>query len=118
MNIIDHGKWVAYTPANIPVGAPPNTLFAKRESDGVDWYTYVRNFSADTVKFMAAQRDYASGYVVGPAVRDATMLFPAGHIVGEIVDYVGGDPQEEFRNKLFDPKTRTFTDWMKAKANG
>jgi hypothetical protein len=42
MNIIDHGVWIKYKPATLPFGVPANSLFAKRTSDGVDWYDYVR----------------------------------------------------------------------------
>ena len=111
MNIINHGKWLPYKPARLPPSAPPNTLFARRESDNVDWYDYVnsgKNFGARSVKLMAIWREYAGGHVVGPAVRDATMLFPANHVVIEITDYTGIDPQAEFGNKIFQPDAGTF----------
>jgi len=41
MNIIDHGKWIPYTPIPHPANLPKNIAFAKRESDGVDWYEYI-----------------------------------------------------------------------------
>ena len=110
---IDHGKWKTYTPAKMRKDAPPNALFARRESDGVDWYDYVHpgnNFAADTVKIAVDWRDYAGGYVVGPAVYDATMIFPPDHIVMEIDDYTGTDPQTDLGNKLYDPATGVFSD--------
>lgn len=116
MRIIRHGKWSLYKPSEPPPGAPPNALFARREGDDVDWYDYVNsgeNFGTDTVKLMAIHRDYAGGYVVGPAVIDATMLWPAGHIVVEIEGYTGGDPQAEFGNKLYDPETGSFRPWTR-----
>jgi hypothetical protein len=115
MNIIEHGSWLPYKPEQLPPNAPPNTLFAKRESDGVDWYEYVNSgesFGKDSVKLTAIWRDYAGGYVVGPAVYDATMLFPAGHIVFEITDYAGSDPQTEFGNKVFEPAAQTFSEMV------
>ena len=96
----------------MPPNAPQNALFARRETDLVDWYDYVnsgKRFRADSVKLMAIWRPYADGYVVGPAVRDATMLFPADHIVFEITDYTGSDPQAEFGNKRYEPETGTFS---------
>lgn len=115
MNIIDHGKWLAYKPEQIDKKIPLNVMFAKRESDTVDWYEYVNsgeNFGADSVKFMAIWQEDASGYVVGPAVLDPTMLFPAGQIVGEITNYTGTDPQSDFGNKVYDPATHTFYDML------
>jgi hypothetical protein len=113
METIRHGKWLPYRPEKFPPDAPSNALFARREDDLVDWYDYVnsgKNFGADTVKGMAIWRDYAGGYVVGPAVLDATMLYPANHIVFEVIDYVGNDPQADFGNKLYDPETGTFSE--------
>ena len=115
MNIIDHGSWVLYTPAlgKRPDDAPLSAMFARRESDQVDWYEYVKDpasFQTGTVKFAAVYRDYAGGYVVGPAVYAADRIFPAGHIVGEITDYAGSDPQADLGNKVYDPATATFSE--------
>lgn len=112
MKIIDHEKWLPYKPAQMPPSAPPNTLFARRESDKTDWYDYVnsgKNFGADSVKLMAIWREDMGGYIVGPAVFDATMLFPPNHIVFEITDYTGSDPQADFGGKLYEPATGTFS---------
>jgi hypothetical protein len=113
MNIINHGKWLPYKPQCMPPSAPPNTLFARREGDQIDWYDYVnsgKNFGVSSIKLMAIWREAAGGFVVGPAVVDATMLFPPNHIVFEITDYTGSDPQAEFGNKIFRPDTGTFID--------
>ena len=113
MTVIDHGKWLPYTPDVLPKHAPSHALFAKRESDGVDWYDYVNsgeNFDVDNVKFMAVLRDYAGGHVVGPAVYDPTLLFPANHLVGEITDYAGSDPQKDFGGKIYNPEDGSFSD--------
>jgi hypothetical protein len=110
--ILDHGKWVRYQPDRLPQGMPPNTLFARRESDGVDWYDYVRDensFTVDSVKFTATRQDSHNGYTVGLATRDPTRLFPAGALLREIVDYRGGDDlQLEIGNKLYNPDTQTL----------
>lgn len=106
--IIDHGKWVLYQPDTLPEHAPLAALFARRESDNVDWYDYVRDsksFDIDTVKFTAFWQDAYNGYTVGAATRDVTRLFPAGMLVREIIDYHGGDPQAELGNRLYDPDT-------------
>jgi hypothetical protein len=112
MEIKDHGAWIGYIPAllreNVPIGA----LFAIRVEDDMDWYEYVNpgtNFLPNSVKFAAIMRE-GIGYVVGPAVFDATMLFPAEHIVCEILGYTGNDPQADFGNKVFDPAMGTFKD--------
>jgi len=106
--IVDHGKWVPYKPDQLPPEAPPNALFCRRESDGVDWYDYVNddgNFSADGVKFTVFWQDAFNGFTVGAATRDPTRLFPADMLVREIIDYRGGEPQIELGDKLYDPDT-------------
>lgn len=114
MNIVDHGKWLAYTPDPIPSDAPANALFCKRESDGQDWYEIVHGdtapLPASSVKFTALWNPGYSSYVVAAAVYDGTKLFPAGQIVQEITDYAGTDPQKDFGGKLYDPATGAFTD--------
>lgn len=114
LTVIGHGAWEEYRPGLVPVEAPRGAIFARRTDDQVDWYDYVNdrdNFAPENVKFAAIIRDYAGGYVVGAAVYDATMLFPAGQIVGEITDYTGTDPQTDLGNKLYDPATGTFSDY-------
>ena len=109
--IVDHGKWMLYTPDTLPQHAPPGALFARRESDAVDWYDYSRdskNFSPDTVKFTALWQDIHNGFVVGAATRDVTWLFPAGQLVREIIDYRGDDPQIELGSKLYHPDTHAL----------
>ena len=109
MNIIEHGLWLSYTPGLRPAGAPSHAMFARREFDGADWYVYRRtNFQTNSVKFMALARE-GVGYIVGTASRDVTMIFPPNHLVFEITDYVGDDPQGELKNKIYDPVGRTFT---------
>ena len=113
MTHIDHGKWKRYTPATVREDAPQNAMFAHRESDGQDWYEYVHpgtNFAAETVKIAADWRDGVSAYVVGPAVYDATMIFPANSIVFEIDDYTGSNPQADLGSKVYDPTTGAFSD--------
>ena len=112
MNIKNHGKWTGYIPETLPQNAPTGTLFCKREGDGQDWYDYVHpgtNFEATSVKFAALWQEALGGYIVGAAVYDATMLFPANQILAEILDYAGTDPQADFGGKLYDQTAGTFT---------
>jgi hypothetical protein len=106
--IIDHGKWVRYEPDRLPEFAPPGALFARRESDGVDWYDYSRdrnNFGADTVKFTVHLQN---GHAIGAATRDVTRLFPAGMLVRELTEFHGIDPQAELGVKRYDPDANTL----------
>jgi hypothetical protein len=111
MKIIDHGKWIPYKPAKDawPEGAPRHALFSKRESDGVDWYDYVKTaFQADSVKIAFMFHDYEQQWIIGPAVIDPTMIFPPNHYVREILDFGSTDEDEiiaAFRNKAVDPDT-------------
>lgn len=111
---IDHGTWVKYQPTVAKEGIPLTVLYARRESDGMDWYDYVHSpqsrFASDNIIIAALWREDVGGYVVGPAVRDPTAIFPAGHIVIEVDDYTGTDPQEDLRNKMYDPATGVFSD--------
>jgi hypothetical protein len=111
--IVDHGKWVLYQPDKLPEHAPSGALFARRESDGVDWYDYVRDersFAADTVKFTVIRQDVHDGFTVGAATRDPTRLFPGGAMVREIIDYHGGEPQTELGERLYRPDSNTLHD--------
>lgn len=116
MNIIDHGTWVGYRPAStdgLPTWVPLTALFAKRESDGRDWYTYLDSTTrppADHVVFTAIWNAGLNSYVVGAATYDSTLIFPAGQLLQEITDYAGTDPQADLGGKLYDPATGTFTD--------
>jgi hypothetical protein len=112
--IVDHGKWVLYQPDKLPEHAPPGALFVRRESDGVDWYEYIKDensFAADTVKFTALWQDIHNGFTISAATRDPARLFPAGQLVREIIDYHGSDdPQVELGEKLYNPDTHRLRD--------
>jgi len=121
MKVVDHGKWIPYKPAVLPEGAPANALFAKRESDGVDWYEYVNppkknkarlfseNFREDSVKIAFCFHEAEKKWIIGPACIDPTMIFPANHYVREILDFPHSRDLDAiidaFRNKLIDPET-------------
>jgi hypothetical protein len=112
--IIDHGKWQRYTPDEVPGDAPPHAMYARRESDGVDWYAYSRdpiNFAGpDTVKFMASWDEVRKVFIVGAASHDVSLLFPAGQLVRELTEFYGKDPQSELEVKGYDPETNKFID--------
>jgi len=117
MRVIDHGKWIRYRPEKFPEGAPINALFAKRESDGVDWYDYVNsgdNFQADSVKIAAMYQDAHKAFVIGPSVLDPTLIFPAGQIVREFIGFPHNGDEEAviaaFRNKYIDPDSNDIVD--------
>lgn len=114
MNTIDHGAWTNYKPDPLPDGAPISAMFARRDSDGVDWYDYTRagtNFGAGHVVIAAYWVDgLQNSYVVGPATQNPAAIFPQGCIVHEVTDYTGSDPQTDLGNKRFDPGTGTFSD--------
>lgn len=108
---IDHGSWIEYTPVQRQANAPSNAVYAKRESDGQDWYLYVHpgtNFEVSTVKFTAVLEQ--AGYVVAAAVYEADRLFPANQSVFEIDGYSGTDPQADFGGKLYIPDADAFMD--------
>ena len=111
--VIDHGKWVLYEPDKRPNDAPTYAMFARRESDGVDWYDYSRDrksFGIDTVKFTVMWQEARNGFVVGAATRDVTQIFPAGQMVLELTEFHGKDPQAELEVKRYDPDTHTLHD--------
>lgn len=108
MNIKNHGQWSLYRPDPLPEHAPPNALFARRASDGKDWYKYLReegSFTEGSIILTVYQGD-----IVGTATRDPTAIFP-GHDarVLEIIGVEGiADPLKEFGNKLYDEVTGEF----------
>ena len=98
MNIKSHGTWARYTPAKFPEGAPPNALFSRRVSDGVDWYDYVNsgeNFARDSIKMTVRE-----GKFVGAATVDPTMLFPGDDLILEVTGVSMTGPQKEFGGKM------------------
>src|SRR5256885_9738569 len=93
-------------------------MFAKRSSDNVDWYVYLKGteLSASTVKATALQ-DASGNWVMQAITRDATTLFPVGCKLLELfgVDAAivsDADLRAAFgqRNKHYDPVTHTLID--------
>jgi hypothetical protein len=113
MTSIDHGQWHGYVPQTFPDGAPAGTLFTRRDSDGIDWYQYIKDgtaFQSGTVKFAARFNEQYQAFLVSVALYDPTMMFPGNQIIREITDYTGSDPQADFGSKIYDPNTDTFSD--------
>jgi hypothetical protein len=113
MSIIEHGDWTSYSPDPHPEDAPLNAMFARRDGDAQDWYSYVNlpaaNFQPNSVK-MTIYRQGKHGPTVGAAVFDATMLYPGSALVVEDTGYSGTDPQADYDRKIYDPETQTFSD--------
>ena len=106
----DHGTWSSYKPRSLPPGAPGSTIFAKRDSDGVDWYDYVykdKAFKEGNVVLTVWTDEY--GMHVNAADNRPYHIFPAGHLVLE-VEYDGEDPYKHFGDRMYDPKTKEFKD--------
>ena len=104
-----HGSWSRYQPQNPPPEKPFNTMYCKRDTDGVDWYDYVldaSNWTEGSVKLVIQQ--WGDTFVVNTANLDPTFLFPQGAIVLEVIGFEG-DPAQ-FTNKIVDLATDTFTD--------
>jgi hypothetical protein len=115
MSTIDHGKWVLYTPETVPEWFPKGAIHAKRESDQVDWYTYIKggaHFGKENVKGAAAWWGSRDCYIVGPATKDVTAIFPADCYVFEITNYTGIDPQKDYGGKIYHPENGTFEEYV------
>jgi hypothetical protein len=107
MDIIDHGEWEAYKPENYPVkGLPSSILFARRVSDGRDWYLFARKelIGTDTIKVLLRKAE--EGWVVITTTYDAAVLFPADSRLIE-VSGVTAD-HESLRTNILDFDKRQF----------
>jgi hypothetical protein len=116
MSIIDHGEWVAYRPAVLPVGAPANAMFAKREDDGLDWYDYVNHmkpFGAGSLILTVASREQGGPPIISAPALDPTALFPVNHRVVEITGSFNYNPDsliDAFASKAIDLETGEVSD--------
>jgi hypothetical protein len=111
MKIINHGHWKHYTPTERPEGFPPDLplqgiLFAKRESDGTDWYAFHKTLPPETIKMTVMKFDPAP-WRIQAVVRDADMLFPVDALVLEVEGLEGKPAQlfEEYSQREFNPQT-------------
>jgi hypothetical protein len=110
MEIIDHGEWEEYKPEKHWLLAH-NVLFARRLSDGVDWYAYQRQtdlLTSDTVKMTI--RKFDDEWVVQSTQTDGSMLWPIRCRLIEFPDLKNvGIEHEEYRQNRFNFETRQFT---------
>lgn len=98
----DLGTWTTYKPNPWPSEMPPEVLFAKRDSDGVDWYEYLKTpdtFYDDDVIAVAALEN--GQWIIKVATRDATRLWPAGRKVLVWTDETSDDPQTKYGEKVY-----------------
>ena len=138
MITINHGKWVKYTPqpGMEREGAPPTAIYCMRESDNLDWYSFVHGPEPKIQDFKAtpqmptmnsarnrrvspainpssvgavANAGPEGTWVIGPATYDVDRLFPAGGYFLEIKEYTGSDPQKDLHGMVFDPATGSLT---------
>lgn len=105
--VTEHGSWQRYQPSSLPEGAPVHAMYVRRDSDGADWYQYLNagtNFQTDTVKMVVTDN------VVSTATASPDLLFPQGALVLEVSDTSLADPHEDWKGKIYDPATQTFSD--------
>lgn len=114
--VIDLGEWEQYTPDVLPdwaLGLSRPVGFARRISDGQDWYEFVKmdgSFTEGSV-ICTVLRDPTNGVETVKAVqRDETMIFPAG---SRLIEVLGVPVNEEKPWNLlawlnYDPATKTL----------
>ncbi|MBP2498434.1 hypothetical protein ABID82_005120 [Methylobacterium sp. PvP062] len=114
-SVIDHGAFEIYQPTEPPDGmfVPPGTLFSRRISDGLDWYSFSRkaeNWTEGTVRAILVPTP--AGDMVLSAVRDEHAMFPGNGRVVEIsgVDLDIVDVDGLFANKVCNLATGEFVD--------
>jgi len=112
MNIINQGKWVLYQPVDYPVkGLPSNIMFARRETDGVDWYQFRDAYvgKTDSVWMTLLKPPALGEWVVLMTTRDITLLFPSSPMEMRLIEVQGLDGEHEtFRHKRFDFDKKEF----------
>lgn len=106
MDIIDHGEWVTYKPESYPIKLPSHIIFARRVSDGADWYMFRNNglIAPDSIKMTLMQTD--DGLIVLVTSRDISEVFPAGRRLIEVRGVT--DDHETFRQHRFDLDRKRF----------
>jgi hypothetical protein len=108
MNIIDHGHWTRYVPEKHPEGMPGDVMFCRRDRDGKDWYSYIHGehpgLGGNSIKLTVLEG------IVRAVYRDATMLFPQNCLLIEITDDTAVNPQAKYGGKLYDARTKSFSD--------
>ena len=110
IDIIDHGEWVIYKPENYPIKLPQNIIFARRVSDGADWYQFRKDLAADTIKVLLRKAE--EGWVVITTTHDVSELFPADSRLIEVRGVT--EAHESLRLNLVDLDKKQFTPPPKA----
>lgn len=100
--ITNHGTWSRYVPEKPHPHAPANTMYCRRDGDGVDWYEFQKTLDPDTVK--CTVRDC----VVQAVYRDASFLFPQECMLIEIDDRETEKPYKKYRQLYYDADTNTL----------
>ena len=108
LNIIDHGEWVQYTPDPYPF--PPTmggmtVMFARRVSDGRDWYDLRKELTNSNSIWMTLTK-IGDDSIVMATTDDVSTLCPATMQVIEVIGLT--EPHESFRQKKFDPKAKSM----------
>lgn len=112
ISLVDLGMWERYRPENPPDDAPASAFFARRVTDGVDWYAFARDpatWAADALKATALPTE--RGLVVMAVARDASTLFPAGCRLFAIHGHDPEDPKpwKSYEQTILDLEAGTFT---------
>lgn len=113
ITLIDHGIWERYTPDTLPDGAPTNALFARRVSDGLDWYAFARNPNNWSRGSLRATASPIKGKeIVQAIVRDESLLFPSDSRLFEILGHDPEDtkPWKAYEQKVLDIAAGTITE--------
>ncbi|RUP22648.1 hypothetical protein [Methylobacterium sp.] len=121
LNIKDLGIWEVYTPEKMPewtndIPAGYKALFARRKSDGVDWYDFrkaANSFTPGYLLAMTSEDPFSKFRVVQGVYRDRTAAaVPTNLQVIEIEDINPNDatPWKQYEQRAFDPSTLTIGD--------
>ena len=115
----DLGTWSRYVPEIMPdwVGdVPPGYAFnfARRDSDGLDWYAFRAAEGSFTEGYLLGMTyPHAQGETIQAVVRDRTAApVPIGMRVVEIedVDPDNVTPWKAYEQRIYDPATQTIGD--------
>lgn len=110
MEVTHHGEWELYRPTTPHPHAMANTMYARRKSDGTDWYDFVHpndKFAKGSVIATIVKTEL--GLMIGAAVYEGDRLFPESHLI-EIQGYEGNNPQKSFGSHFYDPVTNTISE--------
>jgi hypothetical protein len=108
--ITDCGDWVPYAPLVLPAGYPANTMFCRRVSDGVDWYTLAHGGSLAGYPLVATALAAGDGtFVVQAVANEPQKLFPQNCRLIAISGYAGSQPQADLGRQVYNPGAKTLS---------